>query len=518
MEYSELLKKGAFEAREYQLKIADIAKEKNTLVVLPTGMGKTLIAVLVAAARLGKYPGSKALITSPTRPLNAQHKKSFEKFTNVEPERIVLITGKIKPEDRAQLYKDAKIIVATPQCIENDLQNGRLNLADFSHMTFDEAHRCVKDYAYTFIAKKYVEQAHHPLILGLTASPGGSYERINEIRKNLFIEAVEVRTEIDEDVEKYVKPIDREWVYIDFPEEFQKLKSLLEEKLKADLFWLRDHRLLQTLRPSKKSLLVMQKKISAIYGSNRKNYAYFWALMKVIESIKLEHAIELLETQGVSSLRDYLKKISGSQKKSDRQLMKDGNVQTATKLAEEIFASGKEHPKFEKVAAMVRDLVSDNTSLKVIIFANYRSTVEKIKNILRGKGVSAEEFIGQAVKNGKGLTQEKQIETLKRFKDGEFNVLVATSIGEEGLDVPAVDYAIFFEPVPSEIRMIQRRGRVGRQAAGKIVFFITKNTRDEAYYWAAFHKEKKMRGILYDMKERADRKAKRKSLKEWVDK
>lgn len=516
MEYSELLKKGVFEARQYQLNIADIAKEKNTLVVLPTGMGKTLIAVLVAITRLQRYPGSKALVTSPTRPLNAQHKKSFEKFTNIEQERIVLITGKIKPEDRTQLYKDAKVIVATPQCIENDLQNERLNLADFSHITFDEAHRSVGDYAYTFIAKKYMEQAYHPLILGLTASPGGSYEKIDEIRKNLFIEAVEIRVEADEDVEKYVKPIEREWVYIDFPEEFQKVKLLLEEKLKADIFWLRDHHLLQTLKPSKKSLLMMQKKISAIYGANRKNYAYFWVLMKVIESIKLEHAIELLETQSISSLREYMKKISESSKKSDKQLVKDEKVQAAIKLVEEIYASGKEHPKFEKTAEMVRNLISDNTGLKIIIFANYRATVEKIRNILRGKGVSAEEFIGQAVKNGKGLSQERQIETLKRFRDGAFNVLVATSIGEEGLDVPAVDYAIFYEPVPSEIRMIQRRGRVGRQTAGKIVFLITKNTRDEAYYWAAFHKEKKMRSILYDMKERGVRKIRKKGLRDWV--
>jgi len=517
MEYSELLKKNAFEARDYQLKIANIAKEKNTLVVIPTGMGKTLIAVLVAAERLQKYPGSKVLITSPTRPLNAQHKKSFEKFTSVEEERIVLITGKIKPEDRQQLYKEAKIIVATPQCIENDLQNDRLNLADFSHITFDEAHRCVKDYAYTFIAKKYMEQSHHPLILGLTASPGGSYEKIDEIRKNLFIEAVEIRTETDEDVEKYVKHVDKEWVYIDFPEEFQKVKLLLEEKLKSNIFWLRDHRLLQTLKPSKKSLLLLQKKISAIYGSNRKNYAYFWALMKVIESVKIEHAIELLETQGVSSLQDYLKRLGESQKKSDKQLMKDEKIQEAAKFVEELYASGKEHPKFEKTAEMVRNLVNENTSIKIIIFANYRATVEKIKNILRGKGVSAEEFIGQTMKNGKGLSQEKQIETLKRFKNGMFNVLVATSIGEEGLDVPAVDYAIFYEPVASEIRTIQRRGRVGRQTAGKIVFLITKNTRDEVYYWAAFHKEKRMRGILYDMKDRVERKTK-KSLKDWAKK
>jgi Fanconi anemia group M protein len=126
--------------------------------------------------------------------------------------------------------------------------------------------------------------------------------------------------------------------------------------------------------------------------------------------------------------------------------------------------------------------------------------VENIKNILNAQGMKATIFIGQANKERKGLTQDQQADILKRFKSGEFNVLVATSIGEEGLDVPAVDYVIFYEPVPSEIRTIQRRGRVGRQVAGKTIFLITKNTRDEAYYWTAFHKEQRMKDILYDLK------------------
>jgi len=160
-----MLLKNDFQPREYQKNIAEIASKRNTLVVLPTGMGKTLISVLVAVNRLEKYPESKILITAPTRPLNAQHKKSFEKFTTINPEEIVLVTGKINPEDREQIYKKAKIIVATPQTIENDVENGRLSLADFSFITFDEAHRCVKDYAYTYIAKKYKEQGKNRLIL-----------------------------------------------------------------------------------------------------------------------------------------------------------------------------------------------------------------------------------------------------------------------------------------------------------------------------------------------------------------
>lgn len=509
----EILKKESFELREYQRDIAKVAQEQNTLVVLPTGMGKTLIGVFIAANRLEKYPSSKILIMAPTRPLNAQHKKSFEEFTNIEPEKIVLVTGKINPEDRGKLYEQATVVVATPQTIRNDLKNERIKLTNFSFVIFDEAHRCVKDYAYTSVAKEYIEQSQFPLILGLTASPGGSAARIKDIQENLFIKAVEIRSETDKDVEQYVKEIEKDWIYVDFPKEYQVVKSLLEEILKDQLFWLRDHHFIQTLRPSRKLLLMLQDRIAAIFRG-KKNYSLIWAMIKTAMAIKLEHAIELIETQEISSLDEYLKKVEVSKKRTDQLLINDLRMKEVRKRIEEL--KDVRHPKMEKLKILVKDLIEEKTGMKIIIFANYRSTVEKIKNILLDEGIRAEEFIGQAVKEGKGLTQEQQIEKLKKFKEGEFNVLVSTSIGEEGLDVPAVDYAIFYEPVPSEIRSIQRRGRVGRQTAGKIIFLITKNTRDEAYLWAAFQKEKKMKGILYDLKERSERKRKKKSLKDWI--
>jgi Fanconi anemia group M protein len=153
----------------------------------------------------------------------------------------------------------------------------------------------------------------------------------------------------------------------------------------------------------------------------------------------------------------------------------------------------------------------------MIVFANYRATVEKIKDAIESEGISAHEFIGQTTKKGKGMRQNEQIDVLNRFRNGEFSALVATSVGEEGLDVPAVDYAIFYEPVPSEIRSIQRRGRVGRQVSGKVFFLITKATRDEAYYWSALHKEKRMKKVLYDMKNGKGLKRK-KSLLDWSKK
>lgn len=514
MDYK-LLKKDVIKPRVYQNAITETASKRNTLVVLPTGMGKTLISLLVGINRLEKYPDSKILITSPTRPLNAQHKRSFEKFTKIDPEKIFLITGKIKPEEREKIYKKMKIITATPQCIRNDLVNGRLDLKDFSFITFDEAHRCVKNYAYTFIAKKYMGQSKYPLILGLTASPGGSYKKIDEIRKNLFIDAVEIRSESDEDVKQYVKLIEKEWIYVELPEEFKKIKTLLEERLKEDMFWLRDHRILQTLRPSKKALLMLQKKIGARLMKGSKNYSLFWTIIKLAESIKIEHALELLETQGISSLREYFKKIESSKKRTDKQLIKDPRIREAIKEVERLNAKGIDHPKFEKLLHTVKGFIKKKHNAKIIVFANYRHTVDKINELLKKNGIKSDILIGQAIKKGKGLTQQQQIETLKRFSEGEFNVLCGTQVSEEGLSIVDVGAVIFFESVPSEIRKIQRRGRTGRTGPGKVIFLVTKDTRDVAYMWSAFHKEKKMKGILYNMKKRTV-KRKKKNLVDWV--
>ena len=501
------------EAREYQKNIAETASKRNTLVVLPTGLGKTLIAILVALNRLEKYPGSKILITAPTRPLNAQHKKTFESCTTIDSEEIILVTGKIDPEDRKELYKNASVIVATPQTIENDLENGRISLEDFSLVVFDEAHRCVKDYAYTFIAKKYKEQSKFPLILGLTASPGGSEEKIGEIRKNLFIEAVEIRQETEEDVEKYVMPVMKEWVEVDFPEEFKKIKDLLEERYREDIFWLRDHHFIQTLKPSKKSLIMLQKRFGARMVEGSRNYSFMWAVIRIAEAIKIEYAMELLETQGISSLLEYLRKVQAGKKRTDKQLAKDSRILKAVRAAEELKEKGIEHPKIEKLISIVKEQIEKKKDAKIIVFANYRYTVDKINYLLEKNGIKSNIIIGQSIKDGKGLSQQQQIEVLRRFSEGEFNVLCGTQVSEEGLSIVDVDAVIFFESVASEIRKIQRSGRTGRTAPGRVIFLITKETRDEAYYWTAFHKEKKMREILYNMKEKMNKK---KTLKDWV--
>ena len=509
-----VLKLDSMEPREYQKNIAKTASEKNTLVVLPTGMGKTLISLLVASERLTKFPESKIMIMSPTRPLSAQHKKTFEDFTTIPQNEIILLTGKVRPEDRVELYKRARIVIATPQTIENDIENNRIDLSDFSFAVFDEAHRAVKEYSYSYVAKKFRLQSRYPLIMGLTASPGAAQERIQEICDNLFIKKVEIRSESDADVESYVQPVETETIYVDMPEEFKKIKVLLEEVLKDDLYWLKEHHYTFTYKPTKKMLLDTQRKIIGSYMRGSKNYGAFWAMMRTAGAIKISHAVELLETQGVKFLYDFLKRIEKSKKRTDVRVFKDPRVREAVKLCEELSISDIEHPKLRKIVEVTKDLITKKPDAKIIVFANYRAAVEKINKILNDAGINSEVLIGQAIKEGRGLTQHQQVDILNRFKLGEFPVLLGTQVIEEGIDVPSIDYAIFYESVPSEIRSIQRRGRVGRQSIGKVILLITKDTRDEIYYYSSLKKEKKMKGMLYRMKDKGIKK--KDNLLDWV--
>ena len=169
------------ESREYQLRISEVASKANTLVVLPTGLEKTVIAILVAEKKLGERADGKIVVLAPTRPLVVQHHSAFSNhFTKSICNHL---TGQIPPDKRQKVWAESNFIFATPQVIANDVRAGRYGFSDVCLMVFNEAHRCVKDYDYTQLALKYQQSAAKPLILGLTASPGGKHRSLIKAEK-----------------------------------------------------------------------------------------------------------------------------------------------------------------------------------------------------------------------------------------------------------------------------------------------------------------------------------------------
>jgi ERCC4-related helicase len=459
-------------------------------------MGKTPLAVLLAAQRLEKFPGSRVLVMAPTRPLVSQHFKTFQDFMDLPEGDFGLVTGMVKPTQRQEIYQEKKLIFATPQTIEKDLQKGKLSLQGFSLLVIDEAHHSIGRYAYPFVSKRYREESQNPRILALTASPGGTREKIEEICENLGIEEVEIRTEQDQDVRPYIKEKSLEWVEVSLPDSFERIRSLLKKAYDHRIESLKKWGFIHTQRINKRGLLALQKNLSA---SIRQGYKKaFTGMSYTVQAIKLEHALGLLETQGIGILEKYWAKLRGEDTNTARRLLNDKLVSNAMFLTNNLLEAGGRHPKMARLCTIVTGQLRENPESRIIIFANYRESVKEIVDVLsRLEGARPVVFVGQRL----GITQREQVQIIKDFRAGEYNILVGTSISEEGLDIPAMNLAVFYEPVPSEIRSIQRRGRVGRQTAGRIIVLVTKNTRDEAYRWSAHHKELRMKGVLHDMKQ-----------------
>ena len=486
----ELLRRGAIEERAYQVNIARASLERSTLVVLPTGMGKTVIAAMVIAEVL-RRKGGKVLFLAPTKPLVEQHAASMRKVLVLD--RIALFTGEAtSPEERELLWRENKIVVSTPQVIRNDLRAERISLDDVSLVVFDEAHRAVGDYAYVDVASDYKEIPGR-LVLGMTASPGSSAEKILEVCGNLGITAVEIRTEYDPDVVPYQHALDIQRVPVEAPDVSKEIRALLQVVLEEQVERLKKIGFLAGKpKVSLKDLLAAGDEARKRLDSGVRDGRLYGAMTAQAIAMKANHAMELAETQGLGSLRSYFDKMEAETKsKADVQFLKHAKVQEAIKLARE---SDVEHPKLAKTGWVVREQFMKKPDSKVIVFAHYRETADRVtQELARIPGLRPVRFVGQASHgNDIGLSQKEQVEILEKFKAGEVNVIVATSIGEEGLDIPQVDLVVFYEPVPSEIRTIQRRGRTGRSAAGRVVMLVTTDTRDEAYFYSARRKERKM--------------------------
>ncbi|MFH1424305.1 MAG: DEAD/DEAH box helicase [archaeon] len=481
------LKTGVMKPRLYQEIILGTAIKKNTLVVLPTGLGKTHIAALLAAKRLGDYPDSKVLFLAPTKPLVEQHSATLREALAVGSDEFKVFTGAVAPEKREDIYNGARVLFATPQVIQNDIISKTLSLENVSLLVVDEAHRASGEYPYGFIAKKYVEAAKNPRILALTASPGGNKEAVENVCKELFIEAIESRGRADEDVKEYVKQRAFEWIEVELPTDFRRIKAHLESMLKERLEGLKKAGILNSSSVSslrKKQILILQGQLAAKAPENPDYYMHLSTLAAVM---KLYHSLELIETQGVAPLCEYFEKLEVDKSKAAAGLVVDYRFKSAAELAGFMRNAGEDHPKLDKLLEL---LAGEG---KVIVFANYRSSVNTIMKVLKEHGISAKKLIGQAKD---GITQKEQVVRIEEFKEGKFRVLVCTSVGEEGLDIPAVDRVVFYEPVPSAIRSIQRSGRTARHRPGKVSILVAKGTRDQAYYWSAYRKEEKMKDSL----------------------
>ncbi len=456
------------ELRDYQKNIIkSILDHGNTLVVLPTGTGKTIIGFVVLVKKGG------GAFLAPTKPLVTQHYKNFIKLYPSLKEKTFLLTGEVK--DRGY-YKKAKFIFATPQTIEKNIDFFS-DLFKLPVFIFDEAHRAVGEYSYVILSNKFFELNREGLVIGLTASPGGSKEKINEVIKNLRIENVEIRTGNEEDIKEFVFTKNNKWFFVELDEELRKVIDLISRLIKKERDWFKERGFKISL--NKKELISFFDKIKNL-GNLSYQASSHYSILFMLTFMK-----EILETQGFGYFLSYVEKIKKKKSKAVNYLFSSSLFREVLEIANK--NKEKLHPKFFKL----KELLLRNKNKKVIVFFQYVDSIERAYNFLKDSGFTVFKFVGKR----KGFTKKKQEEVLNEFRE-KGGVLLSSSVGEEGIDIPYVDVVIFFDVVPSEIRSIQRKGRTGRFREGEVYYIITSSTLEIAFYRAAVKKEKLMKKQL----------------------
>ncbi|KAL8172565.1 hypothetical protein V2J09_024369 [Rumex salicifolius] len=454
--------------REYQLSISKKALFSNTMVALPTGLGKTLIAAVVMYNYFRWFPEGKIVFTAPSRPLVIQQ---IEACHNIE--WTIDMTGQTSPAKRACLWKEKRVFFVTPQVFEKDIKSGTCLVQYLVCLVIDEAHRATGNYSYCVAVRELMDAPVQLRILALTATPGSKQQAIQQVIDKLQISTLEYRNESDPDVAPYVhnRKLDLIEVKVPLGQDAVDVSNLLLDVIRpmaARLFSMGvlPNRDFQMLSPC--DLLTSREKFRQAPPSNLppKKFGEVEGCFRAL--LSLYHVRKLLSSHGIRPAYEMLE-----DKFKQGPMSKNECIHQLKVAMRRSMSNGAPSPKLSKLIEVLVDHFKNNDpeSSRVIIFSNFRGSVRDIMDALSNLGniVRPTEFIGQSSgKTLKGQTQKVQQAVLEKFRKGGYNVIVATCIAEEGLDIMEVDLVICFDANISPLRMTQRMGRTGRKHDGRV--------------------------------------------------
>ncbi|KAI1341469.1 type III restriction enzyme [Xylariaceae sp. FL0016] len=491
--------------RDYQFSIVKNGLFNNTLVALPTGLGKTFIAATIMLNYFRWMKTAKIIFVAPTKPLVAQQVDACFHVTGIPRSDTTLLTGETSPALRAEEWKSKRVFFMTPQTLENDLSHGYADPKSIGLLVVDEAHRATGNYAYVKVVTFLRRFSKSFRILALTATPGSKVEAVQEVIDGLGISHIEIRTEESIDIRQYVHQRDEDIIVLDPSDEMHHIKELFSKALKPlveklssqNIFYGRDPMALTTYG------LIKAKQewfTRAGHSANQGVKFMMQAVFTVLGS--LAHSIKLLNFHGIRpfyhnlvQFREEAEAKGQKGPKYKKQIVEDESFQEMmTKIESWSRKDGfVSHPKLTCLSDTVLNHFMDagegtengpSSNTRIIVFSEYRDSAEDIVKTLNTHKpmIRAAVFVGQAdSKRSEGMKQAEQIERIKKFKNGDFNVLVATSIGEEGLDIGQVDLIICYDASASPIRMLQRMGRTGRKRAGRVVLLLMRGKEEDKY-------------------------------------
>ncbi|KAM8920818.1 Fanconi anemia group M protein [Pelodytes ibericus] len=514
-----------YPVRDYQFNIAHTALLHNTLVCLPTGLGKTFIAAVVMYNFYRWYPSGKIVFMAPTKPLVAQQIEACFKIMGIPQSHMVEMTGSVHAKNRKEIWKKHRIFFLTPQIMVNDLSREACPASEIKCLVIDEAHKSQGNHAYCQVVRELLNYTKQFRILALSATPGSDTKSVQQVVSNLLIAHIELRSEDSPDIQSYSHERQVEKFVVPLGAELEVVQRSYLKVLETFA-----GRLIQSNVLSNRDLSNLTKYQMILSRDQfRKNPPpnIVGVQHGVVEGdfalcISLYHGYELLFQMGTRSLYYYLRSIMDGSKGMTRarnELSRNSDFMEIFGQLEILFSvpggngslhsntdpgSGAKkpfvysHPKLKKLEEVVVQHFNSWNSCegsssskqipkdtRIMIFSSFRDSVQEIAELLEQHHptVRVMTFVGHSStgKGVKGFTQKEQLEVVRRFRDGGYNTLVSTCVGEEGLDIGEVDLIICFDAQKSPIRLVQRMGRTGRKRQGRIVVLLCKGREERTY-------------------------------------
>ncbi|XP_028293472.1 Fanconi anemia group M protein isoform X1 [Gouania willdenowi] len=503
-----------YPVREYQLKMSEAALFQNTLVCLPTGLGKTFIAAVVMYNFYRWYPCGKIVFMAPTKPLVAQQIEACYKVMGIPQSHMAELTGTVAAKNRQEVWRTKRVFFLTPQVMMNDLSRDTCPAQQVKCVVIDEAHKGLGNHAYCQVVRQLLSHTQQFRILALSATPGGDTKSVQSVISNLLISHIELRSEESPDIQAHSHQRSVEKVVVplgDVLSAYQARYLQVLEKFMSRLVQYRvmAHKDLRTL--CKYQLILARDQFRKNPPPSIKGYQLGMLEGDFALCISLYHGYELLMQMGLRSLFFYIQSIVDGSRENSRAKNELQRTPTFMDLYQEMEAmfvqssAGPDdsfiysHPKLEKLEEVVlqhfrrwkessaenRGSSPEEVSTRVMIFSSFRESVQEIAVMLNRHAplIRVMTFMGQASagKGVKGFTQKEQLEVVHRFRQGGFNTLVSTCVGEEGLDIGEVDLIACFDAQKNPIRLVQRMGRTGRKRQGRIVVVLAEGKEERTY-------------------------------------
>ena len=514
--------------REYQRELFLQALSGNTLVYLPTGSGKTLIAAMVLSCMKKLNPDKLMVFLVDRIPLVYQQSDYVK--SQVPDLRIEILAGDIGrfPGDKSrwiatvQALTENKIdlLVMTSQILLNLMADDCpvLRISDISVLVFDEAHHCLGNHSYNQIMRdfyKVTSNRFKPLVLALTASPAGTDKlettrtKLEELLSNLCACArMPVRSS---DLELYWNRPETSYQVVPLNSKQHSLQSYIETYLISLTKEIEDEarspRALDRLRvlsPHYRGAL--RKLIERCYGDKNRvkglalgeHAMHMLSVIEVNNILGNDYAVECIE-ECINQLRTATSPMEQLKKKligSSYQLKNlESSIRNLRQVSSPFISSDRYQHLIVELQDFSHQVERDETS-RGIIFVKMRKTAYKLCERLRQEaGIREQLNPAFLVGHGQGSDgmdwRGEQEEILKKFRSGDVKLLVSTSVLEEGLDVPICNLIIRFDSALTLRSLVQSRGRASRRPDSRFVV-ICSDAEEQTDAFDAIRKEQNM--------------------------